>query len=163
MSIRSINYNINASYGAYNQKLTAQTKKQLEEAEIPFNQNTTESEGRKLLADIQKNKQSLLVGQNKTSSPLLEEAIALAKKLGIRINDSMSLPQILALIERELEQRIATSKNDIDELKKLKEFSSELASLQAQSNGSSGYDNTNQALMMSLEMLSEYNKNFLYK
>ena len=48
-------------------------------------------------------------------------------------------------------------------LEKLNNLSHELANIQAQSNGSSGYDNTNQALMMSLEMLSEYNKNFLNK
>ena len=48
-------------------------------------------------------------------------------------------------------------------LKELKSLSQELAFIQAQSNGSSGYDNTNQALMASLEMLSEYNKNFLNK
>jgi hypothetical protein len=46
-------------------------------------------------------------------------------------------------------------------LKRLKGLSQELAFIQAQSMGSSGYDNTNQALMTSLEMLSEYNKNFL--
>jgi len=163
MSVRSINYNINASYGAYNQKLTPQTKHLLEQAGIPYNQNTTESEGRKLLASAKNNnEQNLFSNQNRNTS-LIDRAIALAKRLGVNIGEGMDLKQILALIESALEQKIAVSQNDIDEIKKLKEFSSELASLQAQANGSTGYDNTNQALMMSLEMLSEYNKNFLNK
>ena len=163
MSIRSINYNMNASYGAYNQKLTSSTKKQLEEAGIPYNNNTTESEGKKLLASAKNNNNSTMFSGNRQSNPIMDRAISLAKRLGVEVNEDMDLKQILALIERTLEQKIAVSQNDIDEIKKLKEFSSELASLQAQSNGSSGYDNTNQALMMSLEMLSEYNKNFLNK
>jgi len=163
MSIRSINYNINASYGAYNQKLTSSTKKQLEEAGIPYNNNTTESEGKRLLASAKSKNDSGMFSNSNPNSGLMDRVIALAKKLGVEVNEEMDIKQILALIERTLEQKIAVSQNDINEIKKLKEFSSELASLQAQSNGSSGYDNTNQALMMSLEMLSEYNKNFLNK
>ena len=159
MSIRSISYNINASYGAYNQKLTAKTKAELDSANIPYNQNTTESEGRKLLSSAKShNEQSLFSGENDS---LKKRALELAKQLGISVNEDMGLQQILGLIEQALRQRISVNKNDIDEIKKLKEFSSELASIQAAVNGSSGYDNTNQALMMSLEMLSEYNKNFL--
>ena len=174
MSIRSINYNINASYGAYNQKLTASTKKELEEAGIPYNPNMTESEGKKLLAGAKssngqgalKNEQNyskngLFLNDEKDS--LKERAIELARQLGVSVNEDMPLQQILTLIEQALEQRIAVSQNDIDEIKKLREFSSELANIQAQANGSMGFDNTNQALMMSLEMLSEYNKNFLYR
>jgi len=48
-------------------------------------------------------------------------------------------------------------------LQRLEVYSRELASIQAQGKGGSGYDSTNQALMMSLEMLSQYNRNFLYK
>ena len=159
MSIRSINYNINASYGAYNQKLTQKTKDELDNANIPYNANMTESEGRKLLSSAKShNEQSLFSGGN---SSLKERAIELARQLGINVNEDMGLQQILALIEQALEQKIAVSKNDLDEIKQLREFSKELASLQAQANGSTGFDNTNQALMMSLEMLSEYNKNFL--
>ena len=163
MSIGSVNYNINASYGAYNQKLTAATKRELDDAGIPYNQNTTEQEGKMLLQRARtNNEQSLFSGQN-NGNGLMDRAIALAKRLGVQVSDDMDLKQILALIENALEQKIAVSQNDIEEIRKLREFSSELASLQAQANGSSGYDNTNQALMMSLEMLSEYNKNFLNK
>jgi len=161
MSVRSINYNFGASYGAYNQKLTSQTKKELEEAGISYNQNTTEAEGRRLLQSAKSNnEQSLFQGQNPNSS-LMDRAIALAKKLGVDVNENMEIKQILVLIENALEQMISRSQNDIDEIKRLREFSSELASIQASANGSTGYDNTNQALMMSLEVLSEYNKNFL--
>ena len=161
MSIRSINYNIGASYGAYNQKLTASTKRKLDEAGIPYNPNMTETEGKELLANAKAhNEQSLFSGQ-KQSNSLADRAIALAKKLGVDVDEKTDLKQILSLIEQKLKQMIAQNQNDIDEIKKLKEFSSELASLQAQSNGSSGFNNTNQALMMSLEMLGEYNKNFL--
>ena len=163
MSIRSINYNINASYGAYNQKLTAKTKQELDNANIPYNTNTTESEGRKLLSSTKShNEQSGMFSQQGNNS-LKERALELAKQLGVSVNEDMPLQQILTLIEQALEQKISRSQNDIDEIKKLKAFSSELASLQAQVNGSTGYDNTNQALMMSLEMLGEYNKNFLHR
>ena len=66
-------------------------------------------------------------------------------------------------IQAKIEEKLAVSSNDINALKELKGLSQELAFIQAQSVGSSGYDNTNQALMTSLEMLSEYNKNFLNK
>ena len=163
MSIKSINYNINASWGAYNQKLTSATKKQLEEAGIPYNSSTTEQEAKRLLTSAKSNNEQSSLLNNGSSNSLVDRAIELAKKLGVNVDDSMSLVQILSLIEQKLEQKIAVSQNDIDEIKKLKEFSLELASLQGQANGSSGYDNTNQALMMSLEMLSQYNKNFLNK
>ena len=163
MSIRSVNYNINASYGAYNQKLTASTKRELDEAGIPYNSNTTEQEGKKLLMNAKTNNDQSLFSNQNSGNSLMERAIALAKKLGVQVSDEMDLKQILALIENALEQKIAVSKNDIEEIRRLREFSTELAGLQAQASGSSGFDNTNQALMMSLEMLSEYNKNFLNK
>ena len=90
-------------------------------------------------------------------------AIKLAQELGIQVNENVNFSQLLSQIETELKNRLNISKDNIDELKKLKGLSQELAFVQAQSKGSSGYDNTNQALMASLEMLGEYNKNFLRK
>jgi len=167
MSIRSINYNINSSVGAYSQKLTPATKNKLDELGISYNANTTEAEGKALIQSAikrnnQKEDKSELFQNNSTkSNSLLDRAISLARQLGITDTEGVELKQLLVLIEQKLEQKIAVNSNNLDEIKKLREFSSELASIQAQSNGSSGYDSTNQALMMSLEVLSQYNKNFI--
>ena len=165
MGIRSINLAYGASYGAYNQKLTQSTKQALDELGIPYNSNITEQEGKKLIkaheAQKQENANQNSLFQNFSNpNDLFEKAKKLAEKLGISVPEGATFQQIIIAIEAKLEEKIASTK-DIDALKELKSLSQELAFLQAQSNGSSGYDATNQALMNSLEMLSEYNKNFL--
>lgn len=166
MGIRAINIAYGASYGAYNQKLTAETRKQLEILGIPFNSNTTEQEGKMLIKAYKSQneqnagKENLFQGHTNTDS-LYEKAKKLAEKLGIQVPENADFKQLLNAIEIKLNQKLSTKTNDIDAIKELKTLSQELAFIQAQSNGSSGYDATNQALMSSLEMLSEYNKNFL--
>ena len=163
MGIISINNAMGASYGAYNQKLTQKTKEQLDANGIVYNSNITEMEGRKLL-QTQAAQKSMHDGSSQNNaSDLYKRALELAKKLGIAVNPGISFEQLLALIEVTLEERINSNKNNIEALQALKGLSQELANIQSQSKGSSGYDNTNQALMQSLEMLSEYNKNFLNK
>ena len=166
MGIHSINLAYGASYGAYNQKLTQQTKEKLEALGISYAQNISEKDAQKLIKSFEAQKQQETnqsgIFQNPSSSnSLLDRARKLAEKLGIQIPQEATLQQILILIQAKIEEKLAASSNDINALKELKNFSQELAFIQAQSNGSSGYDNTNQALMTSLEMLSEYNKNFL--
>ena len=165
MSIRSINYAFGASYGAYNQKLTNETRQKLEELGIAYNQNISENEAKKLIKQTQESKNSNnqdLSNQNFASKDeLLEKAKKLAQKIGIEIPEELTFEQALSLIEAKLEEKISQSENNIDALKKLRSLSSDLASLKAQGSGSMGYDSTNRALMTSLEMLSEYNKNFI--
>ena len=166
MGISSINLAYGASYGAYNQKLTQATKQQLEELGIAYDKNITEQEGRRLIKanEAQKHQQENQGGmfQNpQSSSDLFEKAKKLAQKVGVSFSEDIEFKQLLGLIETKLEEKIAASSNNVAALKELKSLSQDLAFIQAQSNGSSGYDNTNQALMASLEMLSEYNKNYL--
>lgn len=166
MGISSINLAYGASYGAYNQKLTQATKQQLEELGIAYDKNITEQEGRRLIKahEAQKHQQENQSGmfQNpQNSSDLFEKAKKLAQKVGVSFPEDIEFKQLLGLIETKLEEKIAASSNNVAALKELKSLSQDLAFIQAQSNGSSGYDNTNQALMASLEMLSEYNKNYL--
>lgn len=167
MSVRSINYNISSSYGAYNQKLTQSTRMKLDELGLSYTSTTTEAEARQMIRayESEKNeqKQQGSLFDHKSSDSLFERAKDLASRLGIPVDEKTDIKNLLIIIEQKLEQKIASSSNNIDEIKLLKSMSQELASIQAQSRGSSGYDNTNQALMMSLEMLSEYNKNFLNK
>ena len=165
MGITSINLAYGASYGAYSQRLTESTRQKLEVLGIPFNSNITEQEGKNLIKayEAQKqqeqNKDSLFQNPS-NSNDLFEKAKKLAQKLGIQVPESADFQQIISQIEAKLEEKLASS-TDINKIKELKSLSQDLAFLQAQSNGSSGYDATNQALMTSLEMLSEYNKNFL--
>lgn len=165
MGISSINM-MGASWGAYNQKLTQQTRQKLEALGISYAENINENEAQKLIKayEAQKkqdtNNQSLFQNQS-NSNDLFEKAKKLAEKLGIQVQEGINFQQLLMAIQSKIEERLASSSNDINALKELKGLSQELAFIQAQSNGSSGYDNTNQALMTSLEMLSEYNKNFL--
>ena len=162
MNIGSINYGMAASsYGAYNQKLTQETKTKLEEYGIAYNKNINEQQAKTLIQKYESNKQSFQ--NNEQQNSLLSRARELAKKLGISYHEGMSFEELLVLIEESLKQKINANENNVEELKKLKGLSQELASIQAQSKGSSGYDNSNQALMASLELLSEYNKNFLNK
>ena len=163
MNIGAINYNLGASYGAYSQKLTQETKNKLEEYGIFFNKNISEEEGKKLIQQFEasKSQNNSFSQNNSNESDLLRRAKELAKRLGIVVNEEMDFKKLLALIELTLKTRIEANKNNPDELKKLENLSRDLASIQAMSNGSSGYDNTNQALMASLELLSQYNKNFL--
>ncbi len=170
MAISSVNYNLNSSYGAYVKKLTMATRQKLIELCIPFSENTTEEEALALInkalsakkaKDEEKaNLQNGFSNKNQNDS-LYEKALKLAEQIGVQVPKDFTLQQILPLIEAKLEEKIEANKNNIVLLKQLKAFSAELANIQAQSNGSAGYDNTNQALMKSLEILSEYNKNFL--
>ncbi len=166
MGISSVNYNLMNSYGAYNQKLTQETKEKLLELKIPFNANTTESEAKRLIAAQEANNQKQdnnLFSKNEQKSDLFEKAKSLAQKLGIEVKEGTNFNTLLIAIEGKLEQLLKSNQNNINALKELKGLSLELANIQAQSSGSSGYDNTNQALMTSLEMLAEYNKNYLNK
>ena len=166
MGIHSINLAYGASYGAYNQKLTQKTREKLEALGISYTQNISEKDAQKLIQAFESQKeqetsnQGMFLG-SQGNNYLLEKAIKLAEKLGIQVPQGATLQQILILIQAKIEEKLANSSNDIAKLKELKNFSQELAFIQAQSSGSSGYDATNQALMTSLEMLSEYNKNFL--
>ena len=166
MGISSVNYNLMNSYGAYNQKLTQETREKLIELGIPFNANTTENEAKRLIAaqETKNTKQEdSLFSKNEQKSDLFEKAKTLALKLGIEVKEGTNFNTLLISIEGKLEQLLKANENNINALKELKSLSTELANLQAQSNGSSGYDNTNQALMTSLEMMAEYNKNYLNK
>ena len=168
MGISSINLAYSASYGAYSQRLTQATRQKLEALGIPFNCNISEDEGKKLIkaheAQKRENTQQEGMFQNPSNSnDLFEKAKKLAEKLGIQVPQDANFQQLLMAIQTKIEEKLAVSSNDINALKELKGLSQELAFIQAQSAGSSGYDNTNQALMTSLEMLSEYNKNFLNK
>lgn len=166
MGISSINLAYSASYGAYNQKLTQSTRQKLEALGIPFNQNITEEEGKRLIKayEAQKredaNQQGMFQNPSNTND-LFEKAKKLAQKLGVQIPEEANFTQVLAIIESKLKEKIEANSNNPAELKKLQALSEELAFIQAQSNGSAGYDATNEALMSSLELLSEYNKNFL--
>lgn len=162
MAIGSINISMSASYGAYNQKLTQDTKQKLMQLNVSFDPNITEQEGKALLRKVQASKD--VQKQNSSSkNSLFEQAAALAKKLGIQVSEKTNFEQLLTLIENTIEQKLALNQDNMEIVQQLKGLSQELASIQAQSNGSSGYDNSNQALMTSLELLSQYNKNFLYR
>lgn len=166
MGISSVNIAMGASYGAYNQKLTQGTKQKLEALGIPYNLNITEEEGKKLIRTYEAQKRQDANQENLFQNPssgndLFEKAKKLAEKLGIHVEEGANFQQLLMTIQSKIEQKLIANSNNIQAIKELKSLSQELAFLQAQSNGSSGYDNTNQALMTSLELLSEYNKNFL--
>ena len=166
MAISSVKYNLANSFGAYNQKLTQETREKLIELNITFSANTTEAEGKRLISASQSksaNENSNMFSKNQNTSDLFEKAAALAKKLGIEVNEGTNFNTLLISIESKLEQLINLNKNNINAIKELQGYSQELANIQAQSNGSSGYNNTNQALMISLEMMAEYNKNYLNK
>lgn len=168
MSIGSINLAMGASYGAYNQKLTQQTRSQLEALGIPYSPTISEQEGKALLRKAQSAKkdenQNLSQNKNpKTKDDLLERAQKLAQKLGIYVEEGMGLNSLLEKIESNLEQRIYANQNNIDALNTLKGFSQELSMIQAQADATSQTNNAQEALMNSLEVLSMYNKNFLHK
>ena len=166
MTISSINLAMGASsYGAYNQKLTSATKAELEKLGIAYDPNITEAEGKRLIQqkktqDIKKNNEENLQ-QNTQKDSLFEKAKKLAQELGINVDENQNFNSLLAIIESTLEQKIQVNSNNGEMLKKLEGLSRELANIQAQSNGSTGYDSTNQALMKSLEIMAQYNMNYL--
>ncbi|MBE7708738.1 MAG: hypothetical protein E7Z88_08560 [Cyanobacteria bacterium SIG27] len=167
MGISSINQIMSGSYGAYSQKLTQKTREVLEQLGIPYNSNMSESEARMLIKsranqESKNAKEENFAGQN-GSNFLFKKAVKLAQELGIAVNENVDFKALLSMIEMEIQNKLNATRGNIDELNRLKGLSQELAFIQAQSMGSSGYNNTNQALMMSLEMLGEYNKNFLNK
>lgn len=170
MGIYSINQAMSASsYGAYTQKLTEATKAKLEELGIAYNQNMSESEGKKLIreAELKKsqteNQQQNFNQSQQDKSDLFKKALSLAEKLGVNVPEDASFEKLISILEQALEVRVNQANGDYEQLQKLQNYSRELASIQAQSKGGSGYDSTNEALMKSLEMLSQYNRNFLNK
>lgn len=170
MSIGTINIAMGASYGAYNQKLTTQTRQQLEALGIPFSPTITEQEGRALIKKAQNsskgsNEQDLSKNKNPNTpkDDLLERAQKLAQKLGISVQEGMGLNSLLEKIESNLEQKIYANQNNIMALDMLKGFSQELSAIQAQANTGMNQNGAEQALMKSLEVLSLYNKNFMHQ
>lgn len=163
MTISSINISMGASYGAYNQKLTQETKNKLEELGIAYSSNITEAQARKLIKNFETQNNSNTKQDKNKESDLFKKAKNLAEKVGIPVEEGENFEQLLKKIESTITQRLELNKNDVAALKKLQVLSQELANIQAESTGSSGYDNTNEALMTSLELLGEYNKNFLHK
>lgn len=168
MSIYSVSYNLNNSYGAYVQRLTPATRSRLIALHIPFNENISESEAQALInaalakkeaQDTQEENQPVIKRNN--GNDILERAKNLARRLGIEFDETIDIEQLLTKIEATLRSKIQANQNNVNMLRQLKDFSDELLSLQSQCNGSMGYDNKNQALLMSLEILSQYNKNFL--
>ncbi len=169
--INNINLAMGASsFGAYNQKLTNATKAKLEELGIVYNKNITEAQAQQMirkfeLAKEQENQSLSNKDQNQSSQAKddnKEKLISLAKKIGISVDEKASFQEISNMVEAGLEEKIQASSNNKNELLELKSLSRELASIQAQAQGANTMqDGTNQALMMSLEMLSLYNKNFL--
>ena len=168
MGITSINYTMGASWGAYSQKLTQATKTKLDSLGIPYNENISEEEAKKLIksyeASAKQNANNESNSKNNSSaSDLFEKAKKLAQKVGIEVPEGINFQQLIMAIEAKISQRLNANSNNIEALKELKSLSQELAFIQAQSNGSSGYDNTNRVLLASLEMMGEYNKNLLNK
>jgi len=122
---------------------------------------------RKLFYDKAKNanneqsQNSFANSRQSAANDLYKRALKLAQNLGIQPEEGIDFKSLLTLIENKLEAKISESQNNQALLKQLEGYSQELASIQAQSTGSAGYDNTNKALQMSLEMLSLYNQNYL--
>ena len=167
MTISSINMAMGASsYGAYNMKLTQATANKLNELGIPYDPNITESQGQQLLRTAQAsqktqyNKDKPESESNESKDPIYKKLLELAQKLGIS-PDGLSFNELISKIEETLENKIASAKNDESRLLELKQLSQTLAEIQAQNAGSMGYDSTNKALEMSLELLSQYNKGFI--
>ncbi len=166
MSVNSINISMGASYGAYNQRLTQETKNKLIELGIPFDNTISEQQGQNLIKNAQKSANSnnnTKKDNNQSKNDLFEQAKALAQKLGINVNKEADFNSLIKIIESIITQKLEANKNNETALKELQNLSQELASIQAEANGSSGYNNTNQVLMTSLELLGQYNKNFLKK
>lgn len=169
MAISNVNLAMAASsYGAYEQRLTPATKAELDRLGIPYDPNsTTETQGRALIAEFKSKNANNEKAQNnftknhkKQTNDLYEKAVKLAQKLGIEPEEGVEFKSLLSLIEQKLEDKISLAQNNVNLLKQLEGYSQELASIQAESIGA-GYDTTNKALQMSLEMLSLYNKNYL--
>ncbi len=171
MTINNIQLALGASsYGAYNQKLTQTTKQKLEELGIQYNQNITEQEAKKLIAKCElnaqnskeTNKESSFSNKDKDKDELFEQLRSLAQKIGINVSENNDFKSLINIVENTIEEKIKAASNDESELLNLKNLSLELANIQSKSVNSQSLNNSNQALMMSLEMLSQYNKNFLY-
>lgn len=168
MSINNINLAMSASsYGAYNQRLTAATKAELDKYGIPYDPNISEQQGKALLTQYKSNKAhneaakgNFTKNKEQKDPDILRRAKDLADKLGVSYDENIQLKPLLTLIEQALESKINGSQNNETALKQLKDFSEELASIQAESIGAT-FDTTNHALQMSLEMLSLYNKNLI--
>ncbi len=167
MTIGSINLAMSASsWGAYAQKLTNETRQKLLELNIPFDEGITENQAKALIAkELQKpNKANNSKDEKspKNSSSLLEQALQLAKKLNIEVDKEKPLEELLSEIEEKLSSKINQNKDNKSTLVELLSLSEALSNLQAQAQGTMGYNNSDN-LMKSLELMSEYNKNFLNK
>lgn len=173
MAISNVQMLSNASsFGAYSQKLTQSTKQKLEELGITYDSNITEQEARKLISKYEalksqnskEQEENMFSSNSQNKDENLEQLKNLASKLGIATEENPDFNKLVQQVESVLEEKIKASNNDVGQLQYLKGLSQDLANIQAQSDGtSSSYNSSNQALMMSLEMLSWYNKNMLYR
>ena len=168
MSVNSVSIGMNGTqWGAYKQKLSEATKAKPAELNIPYNDNMTEAQARGLINEaLQKQEQSRNDGfsskNNQTpKDSLFEQAKKLASKLGLSVKEDANFLELLTQIEDVLETKIKENASNADMLYELKTYSSELAQLQQMaSQGPVSINQTNEALIMSLEMLSQYNQSF---
>ena len=170
MSVNSVSIGMNGTqWGAYKQKLSDATKAKLAELNIPYNDNMTEAQARSLIAEAlakQAQNKNKFNNQNgrPSNDPMMEQAKELARKLGISVKEDANFLDLLTEIEDALEKKIKENQNNVDMLYELKAYSSQLATLQQMtSQGTVSANPTNEALMMSLEMLSQYNQSLLNK
>lgn len=170
MTISSVNLGYQnqyaSSWGAYNQKLSKETQAKLDKYGIAYSSDITESQAKALISayeKTQKTKNSSSQDNTSGKDDLFERAKQLAKKVGIEVNEDENFQNLLTKIDEVINQKAIENRGNVSALEKLKSLSYELSSLQAESTGSMGYNNSiNKTLMDSLEMLSQYNKNFLY-
>ncbi len=165
MTISSVSMGMNGTqWGAYKQKLSQTTKDELQKLGIAYNDDMSETQAKALIVQAKsKENQTTLSNNNNENSQnnLFEQAKKLAQKIGINVDEKATFEELLSKIETTLEEKIKSNSDNIQMLNELKGYSRQLAMLQSQSTGSYGSDSTNQALMMSLEMLSQYNRSFL--
>ena len=122
MSVNSIRTLMGTAYGAYNKKLTQETRAELMKLGIPFDSNITENEGKRLLNIYKSNNSSANqqnLQNNNQQNGLFEKAKKLAQKVGVEVDEKESFENLLSKIESAITNRLESSKNDETELKKL--------------------------------------------
>ena len=166
MSINSISTSsVNYSDTSQLSKISEATKRKLQALGIDPSSVTSEAQAQTLIASAQQRQQVQQTQQSSTEkkttsseSELISQAKTLASKMGVSVSSNDSLSDILSTLSSKINSMSAQANGDAVKLQEIKQFQSELYSIQSQYSTVQQNDNS---LYTAMNMTANINKYML--
>lgn len=166
MSINSISTtSVNYSDISQLSKISEATKRKLQALGIDPSSVTSEAQAQTLIASAQQRQQVQQTQQSSnekkttsSESELISQAKTLASKMGVSVSSNESLSDILSTLSSKISSMSAQANGDAVKLQEIKQFQSELYSIQSQYSTVQQNDNS---LYTAMNMTANMNKYML--